>query len=210
MSTSSSGARERVSPNQISQGRLVCRVRPSRDLNEPPVILGSKRFSESLTPSVPRYRICSSLQATTIQATLNWRYGHRPMTIHLSTQTRSSKRSMRPVDPPKSPNDIVRPDGQPWSVKFHNQVAKTIVLHGGIDSPTFRPSIGQLVSDLQTNPKQFPKKSGKLKTARAAPLKFADGIVWRAVFILDENAHIVRVIALGTHDDAYADASKRM
>ena len=211
MSTLSSVAQERGFRSQISRSGLAYRARPSRGSNEPPAISESVQSSELLTLSVRQYRICFSLHTRTIQARMNWRCALKPTTIRLSTRTRSSARlTSPPVDPPKPPNAIARPGDQPWSVKFHNQVAKTIALHGGVDSPTFRPSIGQLVRDLQTNPKQFPKKSGKLKTARAAPVSFADGIVWRAVYTLDEAARSVRVIALGPHDDAYADASKRI
>lgn len=46
--------------------------------------------------------------------------------------------------------------------------------------------------------------------ARAAPLTFGDGVVWRVVFTLDEAARSVRAIALGPHNDAYADESKRV
>lgn len=79
-----------------------------------------------------------------------------------------------------------------------------------MDSQTFRPTIGELVRELKVNPKQFPKKTGKLKTARAAPVKFADGIEWRAVFTLNEDARIVRVIALDPHDTAYGTAINRI
>ena len=79
-----------------------------------------------------------------------------------------------------------------------------------MDSRTFRPSIGHLVRELKVNPKQFPKKTGKLKAARAAPIKFADGIEWRAVFTLNEDERIVRVIALDPHDTAYETAIGRI
>jgi hypothetical protein len=71
-------------------------------------------------------------------------------------------------------------------------------------------SIGNLIADLETDPKQFAKKQGKLKAARAATLIYADGIVWRAVFVLDEKMQRVRVIALGPHDEAYKDAERRI
>jgi hypothetical protein len=74
----------------------------------------------------------------------------------------------------------------------------------------FRPSIGALIDTLETNPKQFPKKKGKLKDCRAAEVIYADGVVWRAVFTLDERAHSVFVIALDPHDRAYENAAKRL
>jgi hypothetical protein len=53
-----------------------------------------------------------------------------------------------------------------------------------MDSDSFHPSIRVLLGMLETDPKQFPKKDGKLKEARGAPLRFADGVEWRAVFVL--------------------------
>ncbi len=38
---------------------------------------------------------------------------------------------------------------------------------------------------------------------------FADGVVWRAVFYLDERNRTVNVLAFGPHDSAYADAIAR-
>jgi hypothetical protein len=61
---------------------------------------------------------------------------------------------------------------------------------------------------LELDPKRFPKKHGRLKGARAAPLTFR-GTAWRAVFTLDETARIVRVWALGPHDRAYDEAVRR-
>jgi mRNA-degrading endonuclease RelE of RelBE toxin-antitoxin system len=66
-----------------------------------------------------------------------------------------------------------------------------------------------LLRALETNPKQFPKKHGKLGTVRAADVRFRDGVVWRAVFSLDEATRTVLVQALGPHDTAYADAERR-
>jgi hypothetical protein len=66
-----------------------------------------------------------------------------------------------------------------------------------------------LSDQLASNPKQFPKKSGKLATMRAAEIRFADGVVWRAVFELSESERVVRVLALGPHDEAYEAAQRR-
>lgn len=73
----------------------------------------------------------------------------------------------------------------------------------------FRPRIRDLIEALESNPKQFEKKKGPLKHARSVTIAFADGIVWRCVATLNESERIVRVLALGPHDDAYIDASRR-
>jgi hypothetical protein len=73
----------------------------------------------------------------------------------------------------------------------------------------FRPTIGNLIDDLERDPKRHPKKNGKLAGTRAASLTFADGIAWRAVFTVDERSRVVRIIALGPHDEAYKNALRR-
>ena len=90
----------------------------------------------------------------------------------------------------------------------HRDVRK-LILRYGLDSTVFRPTLGALLRALETNPKQFPKKRGKLDFVRAAEVRFRGG-VWRAVFYLDESARIVFVQALGPHDIAYADAKRRL
>jgi hypothetical protein len=82
-------------------------------------------------------------------------------------------------------------------------------LHGR-DSEIFRPTIGQLIDALKSNPKQFPKKNGPLKDARAADLRFAEGVVWRAVFTVDESGRTVKVLSLSRHDVAYNEATRRI
>jgi hypothetical protein len=67
-----------------------------------------------------------------------------------------------------------------------------------------------LFAELETNPKQFPKKKGKLKDARAADVSFADGVTWRAVFTLVEDTRIVKVLSLAPHDVAYDEAKGRL
>jgi mRNA-degrading endonuclease RelE of RelBE toxin-antitoxin system len=80
----------------------------------------------------------------------------------------------------------------------------------GLANPTFRPTLAHLVAELKRDPKQFPKKSGKLANARAASLRYRGRESWRAVFRLDEANRTVFVMSLGPHDDAYADAERRM
>jgi mRNA-degrading endonuclease RelE of RelBE toxin-antitoxin system len=73
----------------------------------------------------------------------------------------------------------------------------------------FRPTLAELVVALKTDPKRFPKKHGRLSSARAAPLTFR-GTEWRAVFTLDEEDRTVTVWALGPHDRAYEEAARRI
>jgi hypothetical protein len=61
---------------------------------------------------------------------------------------------------------------------------------------------------LRANPKQFPKKKGRLAGVRAAPLKF-ESVAYRAVFTLDEAARAVFVLALDSHDREYRQAARR-
>ena len=85
-----------------------------------------------------------------------------------------------------------------------------VVAQFGVDNGTFRPTIGELIAELETNPKQFPKKKGALKDVRAAEVTFADGITWRAVFTLDEHAGVVSMLSLAPHDVAYKEAKRRV
>ena len=74
--------------------------------------------------------------------------------------------------------------------------------------PRFTPTLRELVNALRANPKQFPKKHGKLADARSADLKF-ENVTYRAVFTLDEAARIVYVLSLDPHDVAYKKAVRR-
>lgn len=78
----------------------------------------------------------------------------------------------------------------------------------GLENPDFSPTLTELIEKLETNPKQFPKKRGKLRHARAAGLKFR-AVSFRAVFVLDEEARTVSVLSLDKHDVAYAKAEHR-
>jgi hypothetical protein len=127
-----------------------------------------------------------------------------------SMHVRSSRRSTKPPAGPPSSNGSVTQGGRPYLVEVRPQVAKTIAEHGGPGAKVFRPSIGALIDDLETNPKRHPKKRGELKTARAAPLRYADGISWRAVYVIDEHARLVTILSLGPHDEAYEDAKRRI
>jgi hypothetical protein len=134
-----------------------------------------------------------------------------PETRNSSTPKRYSQQSTKQLSGILlESKDTAKRAGQPWRVELHSQVAKIIAQHGGIDAGVFRPSIGSLIEDLRANPKQYPKKAGKLKTLRAANLAFGDGVTWRAVFALDEAKRSVRVLSLGPHDTAYSDAKRRI
>lgn len=100
------------------------------------------------------------------------------------------------------------PDDRAWSVKAHHDVRKLLVKYGR-RSDVFRPTLEALFESLETNPKQYPKKRGDLKGRRAAPITFADDVVWRAVFDLDESSRAVRILSLGPHDQAYDEAKRR-
>ena len=119
--------------------------------------------------------------------------------------TRFSKPSTKPPD---LSNATAAPDDRLWRVRLHREVQKVVALHGQ-DSEIFRPTIGQLIDALKSNPKQFPKKNGPLKDARAADLRFANGIVWRAVFTVYEADRTVKLL-LARHDDAYNEAMRRI
>jgi hypothetical protein len=67
-----------------------------------------------------------------------------------------------------------------------------------------------LIEELKRDPKRHPKKSGDLRSARAAPLRFADGAAWRAVYTVDEESRTVMIASLGPHDVAYAEAKRRL
>ena len=73
----------------------------------------------------------------------------------------------------------------------------------------FRPTLEALFKTLEGEPGQFPKKLGKLAACRAAPVRYNKTAVWRCVFTIDEDAHVVRIVALGPHDEAYRDAERR-
>lgn len=93
-------------------------------------------------------------------------------------------------------------------MEFHREVGKDIAGYGLCDR-RFTPTIRELVDALKANPKQFPKKQGALKSARAADLKF-ENVTFRAVFILDEAARLVFVLSLDPHDEAYGKAERRI
>jgi hypothetical protein len=129
------------------------------------------------------------------------------LTMSSSMPRRSSKPSTKRAETKSSAT--VEPDDLRWRVSFHREPAKVFARYTLID-PVFRPTLGDLVSALAADPKQFPKKQGRLKSCRAAEVVFQNGTVWRAVFTLDDAAKTVKVLALGPHDAAYRDAEGRV
>lgn len=101
----------------------------------------------------------------------------------------------------------IRKHGGLWVVNIHRDVAKTIAQHARDDA--FRPSLAELLAQIERDPKGFPKKKGSLRDYRAASLRFADGVSWRAVFAIDDKERTVFLLALAPHDRAYRDAETR-
>lgn len=66
-----------------------------------------------------------------------------------------------------------------------------------------------MVEDLETDPKRYAKKRGKLADARSYRIRFR-GTAWRAVFTVDDDARVVSIIALDRHDEAYRQAERRI
>ena len=67
-----------------------------------------------------------------------------------------------------------------YAVSFHDRAFKTIAQFG-IESSLFRRTTVELIEALEANPKHYPLKRGKSAGCRAAKIRFADGIAWRAV-----------------------------
>jgi len=169
---------------------------------------GWRSFSESPMPSASLSPIFSFRQAM-----IAWTNASSPLvstaeTKILSTREPSSTPSTRQEGGQSS--GTAAPADRPWTVKLHTKVARTIAAYGGENSTKFRPLIAELIDALEVNPKQFPKKQGQLKQTRSADVSFADGVIWRLVFVLDETSRTVKVVALGPHDAAYADARRRI
>jgi mRNA-degrading endonuclease RelE of RelBE toxin-antitoxin system len=149
----------------------------------------------------------SSLRVATLARTTRNSLDVPPLPMmSSSTQGYYSRRSMKRRHAKSS--DTPEPDVHLWRVEFHREVAKLVAKHDE-NSAAFRPTLRELLRELETNPKQFPKKRGALQHARAADVTYVDGITWRAVFTLDDDARAVRVLSLGPHDAAYDEAKRR-
>lgn len=207
MSTQLSGGLAPVSPNQSSHSVPACRALRflgSSAASEMPASTSSSALpmSSALPSQIwslhcirDRSRQRNSSGASTHQCP------------NSSMPTRSWKPSRKPK--PQVANATVAPAALAWRVKTHKDILDTIA-EFGIHASIFRPTLATLISELQRDPKQFPKKSGNLKDARAAPLRFRGREAWRAVYRIDEDACTVFIVALLPHDAAYAVAVRRL
>lgn len=205
---SSSDGRGWVFRKSNSPNERESRVQLFPASSELRLTLALKSLRELLTHSDSPFPISSFNQKT-----IAWTMPSSPLVSmaemqSLSTHGKSSPQSTK--QRAGKSNDTAAPGDRLWSVKFHSQVARTIVAHGGPNSKAFRPMISKLIDELERHPKRFPKKKGVLEDARSAELIFADGVAWRAVFTLDARTHVVKVLALGPHDAAYRDAKHRL
>lgn len=205
---SSRDGREPAFPKNNLRNERESLAPPFPESNAAPLTPESKSCSGSPMPSASPFPSSSFHLAMIAWTTARSpRVSIREM-MSSSTRGPSSPRSTRLQD--ERSNDTAELAGHLWTVKLHPKVAKTIAAHGGEDSGKFRPTIGALISALENNPKQFTKKHGQLRDARAAEITFAKGAVWRAVFVVDAATRIVKVLALGPHDEAYIDAKRRI
>lgn len=78
----------------------------------------------------------------------------------------------------------------------------------GAENADFVPTLDELLDELETNPKQYPRKHDELAGARAAEVIWR-GATWRVVFDIDDDFLEVFVLAIGPHDEAYRDAARR-
>jgi hypothetical protein len=101
-----------------------------------------------------------------------------PQMMNLSTPEPSSTPSKKRGQPSTATRGASR-----YRVELHREVARVIARHATDEADVFRPSIAELLDELATNPKQFPKKRGALRR--------------------------VRWLSLGPHDEAYRDAERR-
>jgi len=171
-----------------------------------------ERSCESQTPSASASARSSFRRPEASWMTTNSHAAPQSTTMSLLTHAHFTQRSRSATSGTAKP-DVPAPlradgdDGR-WHVIYHPQVAKLVTAES-LGEPTFMPTLGELELALETNPKQFVKKSGNLANCRAANLTRHDGVVWRLVFTLVEKARTVRVLALAPHDDAYRDAARR-
>jgi mRNA-degrading endonuclease RelE of RelBE toxin-antitoxin system len=167
--------------------------------------ISSIESPEHSTSQLPTSSFCRAATAWMTRSSL----AVPPLPTSSSMQATFSRQSTKPRGgQPPPPQGTAGPDDRRYAVRFGREPAK-IVAQYGHDNEIFRPTLAQLTDELRLNPKQYPKKRGKLKNTRGADLRFGDGVPWRAVFTIDEAARIVRVISLESHDQAYRSAKRR-
>lgn len=195
-------------PSEDSRRATSQRVRASLDKQFPrssPATETSPLASskKSRPSSVAVSKISSSLVPFG-SMTPSWRAAQQRRRPRSSTPISSSTQSTK-----QTKYGTALPVGQkPWRVVLHRDVAKDVA-HYGLGNRRFTPTLRELVDALSANPKQFPKKKGKLKDARSADLT-CENVVFRAVFVLDEAARRVLVLSLDPHDRAYTYATRRL
>jgi hypothetical protein len=134
-------------------------------------MLESKSCSESPTRSVRRSANYSYPRTSAESTIRNSSVARQPLMESLSTRERCWAHSMKlPDQSGRASRDTAGPGDRRWHVEFHPKVAKFIVAHGDIASNAFRPSICDLIEALEVDPKQYPRKKGKLQAFRAASL----------------------------------------
>lgn len=84
-----------------------------------------------------------------------------------------------------------------------------VIQRYGLDNPDFSPLLLKMIEDLESHPKSFPKKQGRLADARAYRLRYR-GAAWRAVYLVIDELQEVEVLSLAPHDEAYAQAERRV
>lgn len=181
---SSSNAPNEGSPKWNSPNARASRDRQFRKLSVAKATLLSACSRNSHAFSDARSEISSSAVPRQ-QTTRNSSAAQKRLPQNSSMPMRSSTQSTR-----QTRFDTVVPGGQkPWHVKLYRDVGK-LVAKIGLEDRRFCPTLRELVDALKANPKQFPKKKGKLKDARAAELSFK-GVTFRAVFTLNEGTREV-------------------
>src|SRR5947209_5163531 len=98
------------------------------------------------------------------------------------------------------------PAAHGWRVEFSPRAARIFQKLGQSDAQ-FRSAIGRVVTDLSADPKRFEKKFGKLAGVRAAPMRYRNA-PWRVPFVLYEETHVVLILTIDRHDNAYRAASR--
>ncbi len=114
---------------------------------------------------------------------------------------------MKPLD--IHPNDIPTPaarEAPTWTVELSARAARVVARYGSEDRD-FNPTIKAVIDELEDDPKQFEKKSGKLAGIRAAPLRYRN-TAWRMPFVVDDKTRVVLVLTIDRHDAAYRDAAR--
>ena len=140
----------------------------------------------------------------TIRTTPNWLDELHQDAKETSARERSSRPSTKPQDTTRP----VTPElaGHEWFVEFAPRAAR-VAARMGLESKDFTPALVEIITALERNPKQFPKKTGSLSHVRAASTKYR-GSAWRIPFVLHEDERVVVILAIAKHDKAYRDASR--